>query len=284
MRRKLIASLSLLALALTACGSSENQEASPSDATITPAASVDSQATEKVNTLFSITPTAQQAQQVAIAKCVTEKGGNWNISTVEKQQFDIRQQLSPKPLSVDQARQHGYNSPTASAENQTSGNDTAAMALYAGNPDNGSVSVDGVPGAIAADGCLAQSYKDVFGSAEAGVLFESGILNLPLPYINAVGEDSAYSALLEEWHTCMKDTYQVDIATPDLASVDTSMDSNTLAVYDATCREKVNFEPRVGDTLDAYLTTFLTEQEPVIDQLTTAKETAEKNAPAILGN
>lgn len=284
MRLKPLLTLGATALLVTACGSAGTETAENTEPqTIVAATTIDGQASEKVNTLFSISATAHQAQQVAVANCISEKGGTWQRATTTQEQYDIRQQFPLQSLTVEQARQHGYQAPSPVDEAQPGGGDDATMALYSGDPANGSVTVDGIPGAIAADGCLAQSYEEVFGSAEAGVLFEGGIGNLPLPYLNAALEDKQYDALLEEWHTCMKDTYDIDIATPDLASVDTSMDSTTLAVYDATCRENIGFENTVENLLDAYLTTFLSEQDAVIDQLTSAKETAEQNAPAILG-
>lgn len=229
-----------------------------------------------------MTPAAQQAKEKAVVQCIQAKGLTWQERPAS-QAFDIRSQMSPEPLSVEDAQQYGYQKPGPNLEQDSPPIDDAALAAYRGNPENGSVTVDGVPGGIAADGCLAQSYKEVFGSAETGVLFESGILNLPLPYINAAQADDRLVELDKKWATCMKDQHGVEIATPDLAMNDTSMDSHQLAIYDAQCRQEVNYEKVTQEVLNAYLTTFLADQEGVIDQLTQAKQTAEKNAPAILG-
>lgn len=276
----------LASASLAGCGiSSESYSATDKESNINieAAASPDSQAIEKVNTLFSMTPAAQQAKEVAIAQCLQAKNLNWQERPTSKV-FDIRSQLSPKPLSLEDAREYGYLSPDPNFEELDSSVDDTVLAAYGGNPENGSVTVDGIPGAIAADGCLAQSYKDVFGSAEVGVLFESGILNLPLPYINATQADDRLVELDKQWATCMKDQHGVEIENPDLAAIDTSMDSRQLAVYDAQCRQEVKYEETTREVLNAYLTTFLADREGIIDQLTQAKQTAEKNAPAILGN
>lgn len=274
-----------LALGLVGCSASSSETAADatSETEIKPAAQIDHQAIEKVNTLFNMTPAAQQAKEAAVAQCMQGKGLTWPIQPASPD-FDIRSQLSPRPLSVEEAQQYGYQVPTPNLEQAGPLIDDAAQAAYIGNPENGSVTVDGIPGAIAADGCLAQSYKDVFGSAEAGVLFESGILNLPLPYINAAQVDDRSVELDKQWATCMKDQHGLEIATPDLAAIDTSMDSRQLAVYDAQCRQEVKYEETTREVLNAYLTTFLADQQGVIDQLTQAKQTAEKNAPVILGN
>lgn len=275
----------VLALGLVGCSASSSETApdTTSETEIKPAAQIDHQAIEKVNTLFNMTPAAQQAKEAAVAQCIQGKGLTWPIQPANPD-FDIRSQMSPKPLSVEEAQQYGYQTPNSNPEQDASPVEDAAWNAYMGNPENGRVAVDGVSGGIATDGCLAQSYKEVFGSAEAGVLFEGGILNLPLPYINAAQADKRITELDKQWATCMKNEHSVEIATPDLAAIDTSMDSHQLAVYDAQCRQEVKYEETTREVLNAYLTTFLADQQGVIDQLTQAKQTAEKNAPVILGN
>lgn len=278
-----ILSIGIISLSLVGCSSSSSSETAPDTATeIKAATQVDPQAIEKVNTLFNMSPAAQQAKEKAIAQCLQQKGLTWQERPA-KEAYSIRSQLFPQPLSVEDAQQYGYEKPGPNLEQDSPPIDDAVMEAYMGNPENGRVAVEGVSGAIASDGCLAQSYKAVFGSAEAGVLFESGISNLPLPYIGEVQSDPKVLELDKQWATCMKDRHDIEIANPDLASVNTSMDSKKLAVYDAQCRQEVKYEEGTVEVLNAYLTTFLADEEGVIDQLTQAKQTAEKNAPAILG-
>lgn len=276
--------IGVLSLSVVGCSSSSSETAaSDTGNEIKAATQIDSQAIEKINTLFGMAPAAQQAKEKAIVQCLQEKGLTWKERPATEA-YNIRLQFSPAPLSVEDAQQYGYEKPGPNKEQDNPPIDDAAWEAYMGNPDNGSVRVDGVSGAIASDGCMAQSYKAVFGSAEAGVLFEGGILNLPLPYINAAKDDEKYNALVKSWSTCMKDKHGVEIESPSMASIDTSMDSKKLAVNDAQCRQEVKYEEGTVEVLNAYLTTFLADQEGVIDQLTQAKQTAEKNAPAILGS
>lgn len=86
-----------------------------------------------------------------------------------------------------------------------------------------------------------------------------------------------------KWSLCMKNENGIDVESPSLAAIDTSMDSHTMAMADAACREAVNYEEETRKILNAYLTTFLVEKEGMIDQLTQAKKEAEKKAPEILG-
>lgn len=283
MRPRISYFMGVVMLVLSGCSANEatSTEAEQYESGIAPATQVDSQAIEKINTLFSMSPAAQQAKEVTVAQCLQAQGYSWSLRSTSER-YDIRLDLSPRPLSVEDAQEHGYQKASTTLEQNNPDIDDATWAAYMGNPENGGISVDGVPGAIAADGCLAQSYEAVFGSAEAGVLFESGIQNLPLPYIGAAQMDSKQEELNQRWSACMKDNYSIEIQTPDLASVDTSMDSHQLAIYDAKCRQKVNYEEITEDILNAYLTTFLTDNEGVIDQLTQAKRIAEKNAPEIL--
>ncbi len=274
------------ALVLVSCAApqAESPAETEEDLVIQPAQVVDQQAKEKVNNLFSISPAAHQAQQKALANCMQEKGFSWTPQE-SPQSFDVRSLYQPPLLTPEDAETYGYQTPSLELESAgTFPQSEEAMRAYGGDPEKGSVSVDGVSGAIAKDGCLATSYEKVFGSAEAGVLFTSGISNVPLPYVSEASlEGASYKKALEEWRSCMKNKYQVDIATPDLAVIDTSMDSKTLAIYDANCREEANFETAVEEDLDAYLTTFLEEEAGLIDQITQAKRTAEENAPKILG-
>ncbi|WP_143539044.1 hypothetical protein [Rothia nasimurium] len=274
--------IAVASIGLVGCSAIENESVDVAETEIKAASQVDNQAIEKINTLFSMSPAAQQAKEAAISQCLSDQGLTWQPGQLN-QPFDIRSQFSPKALSIEDAQQYGYLSQEPNTEVQAPLVDDTALEAYRGNPENGSVVVEGIPGAIAADGCLAQSYKAVFGSAEAGVLFESGIQNLPLPYIGAAQIDSKQEELNQRWSACMKDHYGIEIQTPDLASVDTSMDSHQLAMYDAQCRQEVNYEEVTTEILNAYLTTFLTDNEGIIDQLTQAKQTAEKNAPEILG-
>lgn len=285
-KQQITALVAFSLLVLPACASiDEAQELQEASTPITPASQVDPQAIEKINTLFSLSPSAQQAKEVAIARCVESKGYEWPAATQLVDDFDVRELLFPYPLTQEEAQQAGYahqQAPKAGA-NMPEEVSEEAMDAYMGNPSQGSVTVEGIPGAIAANGCLAQAYQEVFGSKDAGVLFEGGINNLPLPYIGAAVEDSRMQELDNKWSLCMKNENGIDVESPSLAAIDTSMDSHTMAMADAACREAVNYEEETRKILNAYLTTFLVEKEGMIDQLTQAKKEAEKKAPEILG-
>ena len=274
---------SLLLLSLTACSAQESSQEETQEVQIKAADQVDSQAIEKVNTLFTLSPTAQQAQEAALAQCMTARGQTW-VSSSAKLPYDVRSQLDPSPLSLAQAQAEGYSSHNYSQTQSLPNLTEEAMLIYMGDPSQGSISVEGVPGSIAANGCLAESYTRVFGSAESGVFFESGILNLTLPYVNAVIHDSRSQELDQAWSACMKEEEGIEIASPALATIDTSLGPHQMAVADAQCREQVNYEEKTREILNSYLTTFLAENEGLIDQLTEAKKTAEQNAPEILAN
>ena len=104
----------LVSASLVGCGVSNETDStagSESSVDIKAASSPDSQAIEKVNTLFSMAPAAQQAKEVATAQCLQEQNLTWPQRPTS-QSFSIRSQLSPSPLSPEDAQQYGYQTPT----------------------------------------------------------------------------------------------------------------------------------------------------------------------------
>ncbi len=261
---------------------SPSVETTEQEEVIQPASQLDSQASEKVNSLFSMTPVAHQAQQKVVAECLAEKGFNEEGDS-QQRDFRVRDLFPLQVLTVEDAHQYGYSKPS-SLETDGKQMSEGALQAYIGNPENGSVRVEGIPGAIAKDGCLAHSYEEVFGDIESGMFFSGGIVNLPLPYIGESTNYPKYKEVVQSWSRCMLDNYQIDIETPDLLSITEGNQASTYAVYDATCREKIGYESVVEEALDAYMTTFLEDKAGLIDQLTRARQEAEENAPKVLGS
>lgn len=150
-KQQITALVAFSLLVLPACASiDEAQELQEASTPITPASQVDPQAIEKINTLFSLSPSAQQAKEVAIARCVESKGYEWSAATQLVDDFDVRELLSPYPLTQEEAQQAGYahqQAPKAGA-NMPEEVSEEAMDAYMGNPSQGSVTVEGIPGQL----------------------------------------------------------------------------------------------------------------------------------------
>lgn len=277
---------SALMFFLVGCGASDEgpkNEPSASAESISAAQAPDSQAIEKVDEIFRMTPAMHDAVEKEIARCLDAQGLRWEARPYQAR--SVRSLASPTELSLEDARVRGYDARTNPEEagGLPPGKDQRANAAFAGDPEKGTVSVEGIPGGVAKEGCLATAYEKVFGAVESGVLFEGGAENLPLPYVNAALDGDSMRKLNDEWSGCMKRDEMLDYATPDLIHQPTKKPDIATAVADAKCREKIDYESRLRTQLNAYLTTFLNEKQGLIVQASDAKKAAESKVSEILG-
>lgn len=293
--RKLVLACCSIAL-LTGCGAIEDAlganeppvpVASSQSPTIEPAKSPDPQAIDKVNSLFSVSPTVTQAQGLAVVQCMKDRGFSMKRPPIAN---TIPMTLPYAPLSVDTARRYGYDSPEGASEGEGDPSEDAGMSeedslkmgeALTGTMESGAVKVPGISGAINRDGCLAHSYEAVFGSAEAGVVFIGAAANLTRPYANTAKFD--LDDLVDQWAACMKRDHNLVVRSPDSLDVDLPQVDQAVALDDAQRRAKLDFDAKVRNTTNAYMTTFLHDKEEILDQVATAKKAAEENAPKILG-
>ena len=104
-----------------------------------------------------------------------------------------------------------------------------------------------------------------------------------LPYVNAAITSDDAVAIDGEWSVCMKDKgYDYSSPSKAIVSVVNKSEAYEVAVADATCREQVRFEERTEELLDAYMTTFLNDNQALLERVAQAKKNAEANAPKIL--
>ena len=254
--------------------SSPSSSSSPGESqNISAATAIDKQATEKVNSMISVSDSVERAYQRLASECMVSKGYPDRKTYYMLETYPVRSMLSPQPLSVEYARNSGYPSPTppsryASLEGSINMTEQEGKAYYG---DNGK------------GGCREEAELKLYGSETLAGTREEVTKKL-LPYIRASVSNRAYSSLDEEWARCMAErgyTYSSsDIAYDAVRGTPTEQQT---AIDDATCREKINFEEKTGQVLDAYMTTFLEKEQGLIEQVTTAKKTAEENARKTLG-
>lgn len=263
-------------------GNKEAADTENKNQTIVAATQVDTQALQKIDQLFSLTPTQYEAQQKALTSCMASRGFTYTPSNRQNQR-SLRSLISPSQLSLDQARSFGYQNQTSVLTEVSTGLDApGAMEAFSGTSNSKIISVEGVPGGVKEDSCIASAYSELFGSTETGVFFEGGSLNLPLPYLNAAASDPRTQELNTQWSACMKNDYQLEYESPSIIAKYPDQQTINIATADAQCREKINYESQLLDIYNAYLTTFLNDNQNLIQQISDAKKLAETNAPKIL--
>lgn len=276
--RPLLASIALLAFTgCTNAATTTSPQAALWEADIKPANEVNHDATEIVNDAFSISPEVHDAQQKAAAQCMKERGYTWEPVPAQPT-YDVRNSLHPTPLTVEEAKKYAYGPRTPNYEQLLPPIEQETFEAYMGTDLSNPITSPQGGGSIASDGCLAESYKQVFGTAEAAVYFYGGPLNRPLPYLAAIHDNIEEIKVTEAWSACMADNYDIKVETPDLAAHSQDIDPYDMAVKDATCREETGFEEVMTELLDAYMTTFIEDQGDFIKQAKEYKDTAEANA------
>lgn len=249
---------------------------------ITAAANPDPQAMQKIDQLFSLSSTQYEAKQKAIKECMASKGFIYTPNTSQAQR-SLRSFIGPAELSLDQARSVGYQNQSSTVPELATGLEKpGAMEAFSGTPDSKTISVEGIPGGVKEDSCIASAYADLFGNVETGVFFEGGSMNLPLPYLNAAAVDTKMQELNKEWANCMENDHSLKFESPAIIAQYPDQQTIDTAVADAQCRQKTNYETELLSINNSYLTTFLNNNQDIIQQISDAKKVAETNAPAIL--
>lgn len=285
-----VAGLAVLLLATAAC-SAEQTGAEPSGGArdrwaVDAAAAPDPQAISKVNEFLKVNGPAEQARQVIVQGCMNAAGFEWTPVPVRSD--SIEDLLGLKPLSVEDARTKGYaREAAAGGEEPVGGNVPGAQEAFAGSKDAPQVSVEvfGMHPTIASDGCLAQSYKVVYGSIENGMMATGVSSNALLPSVNAAIFDQTMMDTYKVWQKCMEESGRPNLATPDLAWDEARKHpelASSIALADAKCRESINFEETRKAALNKYLTTFLSSEEAMITEIQEIRQSGARNAQKIL--
>ena len=244
----------------------------PQSSSATASATVDTQATEKVNALIAISDNVERAYQRLASECMVSKGYPDRKTYYMVETFPVRDLLSPLPLSVEYANKSGYPSPVppsryAHLEDTVKMTEQETQAFY-GDDGKG--------------GCRKEAELKLYGSGTLAGTREVVTEKL-LSYIRTSVIDGAYSSLDDEWARCMAErgyTY----SSSDIAydAVHGKPAERQTAIDDAVCREKINYEEKTEQILDTYMTKFLEKEQDFIEQVTTANKAAEENTQKIL--
>lgn len=264
-------------------GTADNKASSPVEA----AATSDPQALTKTDEFLAANGPAEQARQIVIGDCMAKAGFPWAAST--PRQMKVQDLIPLKPLSVDQARSTGYDSPQQNQSQEAKNAQTPAATEAFSGPSGASkvsVSVLGMKPSVSSKGCLAESYKQVYGSIENGMMATGVTANAVLPAVNAAIADESMVDANKKWAECMTSAGYPNFPTPDRAwdnARQTPQNAAVIAVVDAKCRESVTYEAQRKTALNKYLTTFLTRNETLITEIQGIRKQGAANAQKILG-
>ncbi|MDO5750338.1 MAG: hypothetical protein Q4P78_03925 [Rothia sp. (in: high G+C Gram-positive bacteria)] len=272
--------VALIAL-VTSCaapsGTFQQGDSSPAmHGEITPATEVDTQAMSKVNNLFSEPEIVAQAYKKLVNDCMASRGfPEYKAARQGRAHYSVRSLMVPAPLTIEQATTRGYPpllERDADSTPEESVTEAQAKALMGQSSEE---TRDGQP----VIGCRYIAQEEIFGDAQGASTFYGGSNNAPLAYINKAKQTPEMMHIHQQWSECMKKRgYQY--LSPDEAYLQGREEN--LPRQDAECREEIGYEQAITNQLNAYLTSFLNENQVLIERIAQAKKNAEENAPKIL--
>ncbi|MDO5750559.1 MAG: hypothetical protein Q4P78_05080 [Rothia sp. (in: high G+C Gram-positive bacteria)] len=236
---------------------------------------VDHQAVQKVDELTDYPEALRLAWQKGLKDCMAKKGFTPQGEYYMPYNATVRSTLPPGELTIEEARQYGYSNPAAQAqkakEQQSTITEEEIRALRGYGEENQNNSCEYIV-----------SIK-IFGDIDLADTLFTADKHL-LPYAEAAGMSDELIHIYMDWAQCMKDKYQLPYKAPDeiFYTYRAAEIPANIPVADATCREQVNYEDRVMELLNAYMTSFLEDNQALIERITQAKKNAEENAPKIL--
>jgi hypothetical protein len=285
-RSKLLtSSLTATLLFVAGCAVSSPEQGALTASNVEAASSPDPQAIVKADEFLGANGSAEQARQSVIRDCMASAGFEWMETPVR--QFHVEDLIHLKPLTLAQARTDGYVQKQQAQNNETGPTEAGAKEAFVGPPNAPRVSVDvlGMKPSVSSEGCLADSYRMVYGSIEKGMMATGVTTNALLPAVNAAIADPSVEDANKSWAKCMESAGRPNLATPDLAwkeARENPAAASEIAVTDAKCRESVSYENIRKAALNKYLTSFLTANEALITEIQEIRKLGAVKAQQIL--
>ena len=240
---------------------------------ISAARDVDMHAVEKVDHLISSSEIVDKAYQKSVRECMVSRGYAVRDKYPGFEMRTVRQLVIPRALSVQEARTYGYISTKEQARREKGTRDIELSE----NEEN--ALTQGIAGQ---EPCRYSAMNSVYGSSDTWEPYIS-LDSYIQPYVNAYLNSEDYYSLNKEWSQCMKGK-SYDYPSPGAAIRSATNTKNTqeLAIADTQCRESVKYEENLQNGLNAYMTTFLNDNQALLERVAQAKKNAEANAPKIL--
>lgn len=199
---------------------------------------------------------AESARRAFVERCVAEAGGTYREPVLE-------QSLASTVYTgrtTAELKEKGYGDlPAAEEGTHVAEFGQKGLDAYLGSADAEQFEVtfmDYTSGEIAADGCMAQSYEYIYGSAENGIR----VALLAPQFGQAIAEDlqadQGYIDLQGAWASCMEDAGVGMVASTDQTVYHSHLvDDETaqkMLENDISCRENTNFDEKVAELKNSY--------------------------------
>ena len=274
MRKRLVFLVCLLSLFSTACASAPKQTTPSQPKAIEMAQEVDSSAVNKVDNLILYPEIVKQAWQRSISRCMTEHGFPAREYYYMPYNESIRESVSPPPLSVEDVRQNRRYSLTTN---------TQVLEQNAHLSEQELQTLRGTNDPSESPSCMSTAMEEIFGSVELGNEYLT-VNKRIFMYTSEIPGSSPMLETYKTWEQCMRDDYQMSYTSPgnilyQYRSGDIPQD---ILIADASCREKVQFEEHLNHVMNGYMTTFLEQNQALMERVAQAKANAEHNASKIL--
>lgn len=198
---------------------------------------------------------AEEARRGFVERCVKQAGGSYKEAVLH---HDLEDTVFTG-RTTEELKETGYGSEPADKSQQIADFDQKGLDAYIGTDKAEQFQVtfmDYTSGDISADGCLAQSYEYIYGSAENGIK----VALLAPQFGQAISEelnaDQTYIDLQNAWKTCMNDAGITSLESTDQAVYQSSLvDAETaekMLKSDISCRESNNFDGAVTELKHSY--------------------------------
>lgn len=266
----------VLAVALTGCKPQPQNFQELEPAKVNP---------EHITTLQSwIYPSeeAENARRAFVERCVADAGGKY-LEPVAVYSLDDAVYTG---RTTEELKANGYGPLPSETERATASFDQAGLDAYLGKGDSTfSVSfMDYSSGELKADGCMAQSYEYIYGSAENGIKAALLAPQFGSAIADSLRSDEQYIALQGEWATCMSDAGFGQVKSTDLASYQASLvgeeDAKKMLEADISCRESHSFDSSVSELKNSYYESVYKRLKQFKDELEAIHTTAQERVEA----
>lgn len=222
---------------------------------------------------------AEKARAKFAQRCVEKRGGTY-LPQIQPHSID---QILGTNLTVDDAKDHGYQLAKDADRTPLDSSDKAGQKAYFGDAKNGTASatlLEYSSGDIPTDGCMAESLNYIYGSVEDGLKAAELAPSFVHSVRDKVLEDDEYTKLQEKWSQCMNDAGYPNLT--DTNSAVTAANNFQLdeqkrqATADAQCREDISFNQSVNDLAGKYYESAYKRVKNVGSELERIHETASK--------
>lgn len=225
---------------------------------------------------------AEAARRGFVERCVAASEG---IYKEPERSFSLEQTVYTG-RTTQQLKDSGYG-PLPAADGQAVADfGPKGLDLYLGTSE-ATFSVDFMgfsTGKIAPDGCMAQSYEYIYGSAEQGLKVALLAPEFAGAIANELRADERYTQLQADWDQCMTEAGHSGIGSTDLAVYRSQLIAQDkvqgMLKADIACRESQNFDATISDIKGSYYEAVYKRLKPFAKEIEAVHATAAERVAA----